>query len=391
MSEKKPPSWFDRQAPRDDADEERRRKHLLEELPGLMARRKERTRSQRFEPYLLVRSVLGDRGDRPINVPFWESPDIWTAHGDPSTSPDVPPDHGGQVVAGAANTVYAHVWNLGFAPLAGVRVEFYWCDPSLGIDGPHAHLIGVATCELSGRAMPGSHKLVKCPKPWVPTMENGGHECLVVRVSGLGDPVGNNAWAPWLNRHVAQRNISVVSAGASTSKLLGRLDATRVQGAHLQLIQVGHREGATVAQMIAPHLRVAPDIATHVLGELVGGHRIALAQATAPTAGMFAPVHAMAHGHAHDAMAPVVAVHGGVSVVDAAGLLGVRRVPAPHVDAAPATTHLEDLFAAVDRLHPPGLRLQRPRRGEAYLLRMATYRDGQLVGGYTMIVGERRA
>src|SRR5262249_15637980 len=163
-------------------------------------------------------------GDRLINTCFWESPDIWTAPGDPSVSPEIPPDHGGQVTAGQPHTLYAHVWNLGFAPLAGIHIEFYWFNPSLGITGANADLVGVARCELAARGMKGSHKLVKCPKAWVPVLQNGGHECLVFRVSGIGDPIGANEWQPWLNRHVAQRNISVLSAGANASQLVSLLD-----------------------------------------------------------------------------------------------------------------------------------------------------------------------
>src|SRR5947209_6316988 len=121
-----PPDWFKKQEPSaKNPDYDRRRNHLLSQLPDLLEKIKDRGRANKFEPYLLIRSVLGDRGDRPINVPFWESPDIWTVPGDPATSPDIPASHGGSLVVGQPNTVYAHVWNLGLAPLAGVRLEFY--------------------------------------------------------------------------------------------------------------------------------------------------------------------------------------------------------------------------------------------------------------------------
>jgi hypothetical protein len=263
-----PPSWFDKQKPGPiEGELKERRAKLLEELPKLLERQKDRGRADSFYPYLLIRSVLGDRGDRPINVPFWESPDIWTAQGDPATTPAVPSDPGGVVTAGKPNTVYAHVWNLGFAPLAGIRVEFYWFNPSTGIDGSHANLIGMARCELAGRGMPGSHKLVKCPKPWMPVMQNGGHECLVVRASGIGDPIGGNEWQPWQNRHVAQRNVSVVQAGAGVSALIGSLNKSRLFGTRLQLIQVGPAEGELVRHLVVPKLQVAR-VDTMVLGEV---------------------------------------------------------------------------------------------------------------------------
>jgi hypothetical protein len=156
MTDKRTPDWMKKQEKeRSDPDFEGRRKQFLAELPKLLERQHGRERAKSYYPYLLVRSVLGDRGDRPINVPFWESPDIWTAPGSPATTPAVPASHGGTVTVGRPNTVYAHVWNLGFAPLAGVLVEFSWFNPSLAITGANAHLIGRARCELAGRGMQG--------------------------------------------------------------------------------------------------------------------------------------------------------------------------------------------------------------------------------------------
>lgn len=381
MSEQKPPAWFEKQTP-NSADERdaNRRKQLLEELPKLLAKQKDRGRSRSFYPYLLVRSVLGDRGDRSINVPFWESPDIWTAPGAPGSSPAVPANHGGTVVAGQPNTVYAHVWNLGLAPLAGIRVEFYWFNPSLSIDGTHAHLIGMARCELAGRGLPGSHALVKCPTAWVPVLENGGHECLVVRVTGVGDPLGANEWQPWLNRHVAQRNISVV--GASTAlKLVTSLNATRLAAGHLHLIQVSAKEGELALRAVAPGLRIAPAVQTHLLGELTAGNDVLLAPSHAVPTGMLAPVHPLAHGGAP--APPVMLRANEARVIDPAALLpdlgGLQR--------AVGTAHVVNLLQSIRLLHPSAGVHAPPAAGEAQALRLASYdAKGQLVGGYTLVV-----
>lgn len=385
MNEHKPPRWFGHDA-KEKPDDIRRRKKLEEEIPTLLKRRQEKGggRAKNFYPYLLVRSVLGDRGDRPINTPFWESPDIWTAAGDPSTSPDVPATHGGVVVAGTPNTLYAHVWNLGFAPLVGIRIEFYWCNPSLGIDGAHAQLVGAARCELSGRGMASSHKLIKCPAAWVPIMENGGHECLVIRVSGVGDPIGNNGWQPWLNRHVAQRNISVVAGGDSSQNLVSSLNLTRRRDSRLQLIQLGPQEGELAARLVAPKLKVA-QIATHLLGELTVDNKIVLPRANAPSAGMFAPVHPLAHGI--DVPTPA---RGDKSM--AARVISPREIlrdlhpVSPIPPAKHRVLHLADLMLAVDRLHD-GRTLGRPHPGKVFVLRIASYVEDQLVGGYTLVVG----
>lgn len=410
MSEKQPPSWFAKQEPDEhDRDEANRRRKLLEDLPKLRARQKDRGRAQRFEPYLLIRSVLGDRGDRPINVPFWESPDIWTAPGDPATSPVLPSSHGGSLVVGQPNTVYAHVWNLGFAPLAGVLIEFYWCNPSLGIDATHANLIGTARCELAGRGMAGSHKLVKCTSAWVPVMENGGHECLVVRVSGMGDPVGGNPWSPWLNRHVGQRNVSVVAAGAGIGHLVKSLEATRLRGGLLQLVQVGKAEGRLAAQLVAPKLHVASGIATHVLGQVTARGQLVLPRLGQAAPAMMPPVHALAHGIAVES--PVVHGKGAVAVVDPRQLLGdfspSEGAPRPPKKEARSKTaasskkaassktaapvHLADLLGATTLLHGDVKRADGPGKGEVVVLRIASYdKGGQLVGGYTLVVAADR-
>jgi len=374
-----PPNWFDKQQPESDAEFKARRAKLLEELPSLLARQKERGRANSFYPYLLVRSVLGDRGDRPINVPFWESPDIWTAPGDPASTPSVPGNHGGTVTEGQKATVYAHVWNLGFAPLAGIQVEFYWFNPSAGIDGSHANLIGIARCELSGRGMPGSHKLVKCPKPWIPVMQNGGHECLVVRVSGIGDPVGGNPWQPWANRHVAQRNVSVVAAGAAVSSLINSLNRSRLFGTRLQLIQVGPAEGELVRHLVAPTLHISA-VDTKVLGEINLAGEVVQAPTERAATGMFAAVHPLAAGGAP--RPPSVRSAPAARVIQPATVL--RDVHSPATTAG--TAHVADLLQAVGRLHAGAAAAPPPHADEAHVLRLASYSGDQLVGGYTVVV-----
>ncbi|HEY2706526.1 MAG TPA: hypothetical protein VGI95_00605 [Caulobacteraceae bacterium] len=390
----KPPPWFDKQNPDSTSDEFKRRKAaLLKQIPSLLDHEKRGGRAQRFMPYLLVRSVLGDRGDRPINVPFWESPDIWTAPGDPAAAPAVPPDHGGVVTAGQPATVYAHVWNLGFAPLSGVRVEFYWFDPSVSIDGTHAHLIGMARCELAGRGMAGSHTLVKCPTAWTPSLVNGGHECLVVRIEGVGDPIGGNPWAPWLNRHVAQRNISVVQTSQNIAHLIASLNASRLRTARLQLVQVGAAEAHLALKITAPHLKLAA-VDTHVLGEIsVAGALTKVAPTHAPPA-VLAPVHVLTAGGAP----PAPALHPeGVAQVIHAQTLGELKLSAAQTAAATARVkaaeartaagaHLADLLGGITTLNDGHQVLAPPKKGEAQVIRVASYAGTQLVGGYTIVV-----
>jgi hypothetical protein len=178
------------------------------------------SRTQLYLPFLLVRANAGDTGIRPIVGCFWESPDILILPGvAPAAAPPIPPDLGAVAQAGADNTVYAHVWNLGQAPAVDVLVEFYWFNPSMGFDGAHAHLIGATWTDLAGRGSRGCHKLVKCPISWPAMYVNGGHECLVVRVSQpVTDPLAGPEWDASRNRHIGQRNIHVMSAAEAAAK-----------------------------------------------------------------------------------------------------------------------------------------------------------------------------
>jgi hypothetical protein len=169
----------------------------------------------KFMPHVLIRSFAGDNGTRPLggSLPFWrQSPDIWIAEGDPLVTPEIPPNSWVNVVSGNTYTVFAHVWNLGRAPIAGVKVEWYWADaPSLGIPR-NPNLIGNARVDLASRGFPGSHKLVKCPQAWVgpvilPTDKHD--HCILARVSAFGDPIStSDEWNAAADRHVAQRNLT---------------------------------------------------------------------------------------------------------------------------------------------------------------------------------------
>ena len=54
----------------------------------------------------------------------------------------VPPDLGQTAQAGKPTTLYAHVWNFGISDAPNVVVEFYWCDLTLGFNGPAYILLG---------------------------------------------------------------------------------------------------------------------------------------------------------------------------------------------------------------------------------------------------------
>ena len=164
-------------------------------------RRKDRgERKPRFKVELLCRTFAGDNGSRPLsNVVFWESPDIWIEG--PSGDPDV-------ATPGRVNQVKVHIWNLGLADCWAAHVDLYWCDPAVGINAASANPIGSTVIPL----MAGQHDIVSFD--WTPVMNNGGHECLVAQVY---DPVSDPVVAPFnpvQDRHVGQRNVSVVALPA---------------------------------------------------------------------------------------------------------------------------------------------------------------------------------
>lgn len=223
-----------------------------------------------FRPFILIRSSAGDHGARPLQPAecFWESPDIWMANGKPEDAPAVPPNPGSQAIVNEPNTVYAHVWNLGLAPIAGVQVEWFWFNPCFTFDAAHAHPIGHMRVDLSPRGFDGCHKLVKCPEPWVPVMENGGHECLIARASAFGDQFdAAHQWDARAERHVAQRNVSVVYDFEWLKKILIMLSSLKLAETSIHLIQLG-KEAENVLRFAAPDLRLDPKVKTATLARL---------------------------------------------------------------------------------------------------------------------------
>ncbi len=148
---------------------------------------------------------------------FWESPDVYIEPGvAPAAAPDVPAQLGQIALANQDNTVYAHVWNLGRAPAREVVVQFYWCNPALGFNPVGATQIGTTFTTLGARGSGSCHAVVKCPVSWVPSFVNGGHECLLVRAWDVAaDPMTTPEWDASQNRHLGQRNIHVVPPGQS--------------------------------------------------------------------------------------------------------------------------------------------------------------------------------
>jgi hypothetical protein len=190
-------------------------------------------RKNEYLPYLLIRASTGDRGARPID-PFWESPDIFLLpNQQAANAPAFPTNPSVIATAGQPHTIYAHVWNLGKAPVYRARVEFYWVDPSLAISQANANFIGATWVDLANRftlyptwtnvtesygtwSSQGCHAIVKCPVTWTP--QYAGHECLVVRVfDPVLDAISPLQFHAGDDRHVAQHNFMVAQAHSPVS------------------------------------------------------------------------------------------------------------------------------------------------------------------------------
>lgn len=157
-----------------------------------------------WTPWLIIRYKLQDIGLRPISLfePHFLSPDIWVESNRVRDNP----------IIGQENFVHVRICNLGKAPAAPVRVDFFWANPSLGIISENLHPIGTEWTEIDAF----QSKVIRCRKPWIPNEVNNGHECIIVNCSNLIlDPLQFPFQAN-LDRHVGQRNFMVTSTAAQS-------------------------------------------------------------------------------------------------------------------------------------------------------------------------------
>lgn len=137
--------------------------------------------------------------------PWWMSPDVWVVPGDdPEGFPGLP-------IAGSNAYLWARVHNTGTTAVQNATVRFYWADPSVGFDRTTATLIGSSSVTLNA----GQTAEVLCLTPWVPVIVNDGHECVLAEAFHASDPLPlSPAFNVPTDRHVAQRNLSVLVATA---------------------------------------------------------------------------------------------------------------------------------------------------------------------------------
>ncbi len=217
-----------------------RAKELIAELG-----RERRPRREDVYPYLLIRAYTpGDRGARPTwpSIPCWESPDI--ALIDASyAGPFHPAKLVAAPVAGRSYRVFVRVWNLGLLPAIGVHVRAWFVNPGFfgGDSGNPAYqprLIGGAMVTLEDRTRAGAMAVVELDQVWTIPPELTGHECLMATATCPLDP-----WSGVLDanhdRHVGQRNLTILAPKTDAKGLLGTLGALLGKGATLELVHGG--------------------------------------------------------------------------------------------------------------------------------------------------------
>jgi hypothetical protein len=186
-------------------------------------------------PWLLLRMFDSDPGwprPNPMHPTFWESPDIWVESEDPLGNP----------VAGQPNYVHARITNLGSCAAVPVKVDFFWGDPSVGLDAGHMHRIGTKSEYV--KIPPLQSVDVRCSSPWVPVLENGGHECLIVNCTNwVADPI-QYPYDADLDRHVGQRNVHVI-AGTP-----GKMVAIQIKLGNIMAAKTNTKVVAAISQAV---------------------------------------------------------------------------------------------------------------------------------------------
>ena len=144
---------------------------------------------------------------------WWASPDIWVV---PGSDPNGPP---GQPIAGESAYLWARVRNTGDTAAAGARVDFYWSNPATGVFRSTSTFIGSAFVDLE----PGEVKEVLSVIPWIPSIVNEGHECVVAEVIHTADPLPTplpDAFDPPTYHQIAQKNLTVLMMKKSMVKAI---------------------------------------------------------------------------------------------------------------------------------------------------------------------------
>jgi len=175
---------------------------------------------------------------------WWNSPDIWVVPGsDPAGSP-------GQPIAGNPAYLWGRVRNNGDTQVNGVRVNFYWSNPATGVLRSNSTLIGSAFADLDA----GETQDVLCLTPWVPTVVNDGHECVVAEAIHASDPLPTplpDAFDPPNLLQIAQRNLSVLAMKSSKMVMTVQIAVSEREKQALEITaEIGEELGREVLMQL---------------------------------------------------------------------------------------------------------------------------------------------
>lgn len=165
-----------------------------------------------------------DEGLRPVpsGQPFWESPYIWMrdAAGQLLT----------QAVAGEPVFVFARIRNRGTLTSFPTRISFAFIDAALGIPPSAPKVFGEVRTNVPPNLLGPGVVDVACPVPWVPGAYST-HACLLVMSDGELWDRPTVPWNPQLDRHVAQRNVTITAASPGQTLALPLLATPFMEGA----------------------------------------------------------------------------------------------------------------------------------------------------------------
>ena len=156
--------------------------------------------------FLYIKRHVLDDGTEPLpaGLESWLSPDIVVIKPDGT--------RGAEAVAGDINQVEVTVTNDGGINAVDAYVEAFVADPSVGFTPATATLIGGGFLTIPG------YTRQAIAFSWVPPLSEAGHRCLAARVNltiPLDGYYDGTVFDVRNDRHVAQRNISVVALGTN--------------------------------------------------------------------------------------------------------------------------------------------------------------------------------
>jgi len=166
-------------------------------------------------------------------------------------------------VAGRSYRMFVRIWNLGLFPASGVLVRGWAVDPGfIGSGDPASayfrdHEVGAAWSDLTDRRQPGCTTVVELDQPWKVEADDVGHRCVIAQVSCPMDqpdgPLLVNA-----DRHVAQRNLTVLSGPMPVKALLAHLGGLVPERFTLEVTHAGP-QALGVLQAIGGGMLPGPD------------------------------------------------------------------------------------------------------------------------------------